>query len=456
MNQTNKKIPQRWIWSLAKDVCTSVRDGTHDTPKYISEGIPLITSKNLKNNSLDFENTKNISYEDHRHISIRSKVENGDILFAMIGTIGNPIVVNTNTDFSIKNVGLFKKNEIVILPYFLKYWLSSNELTSILEKNKLLKGTTQRFIPLGNLRQLPIPLPPLPEQHRIVAKLEELFSQLDSAVAALKKAKSLLKTYRQSVLSSAFSGRLTMQNVECKMNNETGLPEGWKWVKLGEIAEINPRLPNKENINPNLEVQFLPMKLVEEKINKFHLIETRRYKEVNKGSYTPFINGDVIFAKVTPCMENGKAAVVDGLKNGIGFGSSEFHVVRCLNELNNKYIFFYLVQEKFRNKAKIAMTGAVGLRRVPRQFLENTEVPFPDFKIQEQIVSEIERRFSQADNMEKTIDTALAQSESLRQSILKKAFEGRLVPQDPEDEPASVLLERIKRERASLEKKKGK
>jgi restriction endonuclease S subunit len=155
------------------------------------------------------------------------------------------------------------------------------------------------------------------------------------------------------------------------------LPEGWRWVKIEDIARINPKLPNKDEINDKLEIQFLPMKLVEEIINKIHLAETRLFSEVQRGSYTPFIDGDIIFAKVTPCMENGKIAVVENLKNGIGYGSSEFHVLRCSEDALNKYLFYFLVQDSFRNEAQHAMTGAVGLRRVPKQFIENHLIPLP-------------------------------------------------------------------------------
>jgi type I restriction enzyme S subunit len=223
-------------------------------------------------------------------------------------------------------------------------------------------------------------------------------------------------------LKWAFEGKLTNENVK-----DGELPKHWEMVSINTVSIINPKLPNKENLDREMEVQFLPMKLVEEIVNKIHLSDIKKLHEVLKGSYTPFIDNDIIFAKVTPCMENGKIAVVEKLKNGIGFGSSEFHVVRTNEKVSNKFMFYFLVQDRFRNEAANKMTGAVGLRRVPKQFIENYQIPIASIEEQHLIVEEIESRISVADKMEESIVHSLLQAEALRQSILKKAFSGELV-----------------------------
>lgn len=330
------------------------------------------------------------------------------------GTINSPLFVNTkfwNVDTAF---GLSPKENYnnKLLYYFC---LSFNF-------HNLDKSTTIPSLAKRDLLSIDIPLPPKPTQQAIVSKIEELFSELDKGIEQLKIAQQQLKTYRQSVLKWAFEGKLTNEILK-----EGELPKGWKKVQIKDVALINPKLPNKENIDSSLEVQFLPMKLIEEIINKIHLVDTKKFQEVQKGSYTPFIDGDIIFAKVTPCMENGKIAVVDKLKNGIGYGSSEFHVIRCTSEAVNKYIFYFLVQDRFRSEAENAMTGAVGLRRVPKQFIENYIIPLPSIEEQNKIVQEIESRLSLADKMEESITQSLQQAEALRQSILKKAFEGKLL-----------------------------
>jgi type I restriction enzyme S subunit len=199
------KAPGSWSWTSSEAVCASVRDGTHDTPKYVEEGVPLITSKNLLSSGLSFENTKNISQADHAEISKRSGVSDGDILFAMIGTIGNPIVVRTSTQFSIKNVALFKSNESFVSSEYLRVWLSSPIFMSWLEPKQ--KGTTQKFVPLGLLRSLAIPLPPLAEQHQIVAEVEARTTAIDHLEAELDRQITRSNRLRQSALASAFTGK---------------------------------------------------------------------------------------------------------------------------------------------------------------------------------------------------------------------------------------------------------
>jgi type I restriction enzyme S subunit len=286
--------------------------------------------------------------------------------------------------------------------------------------NKLSVSTAQPVISGSKIYAYEVLIPPPAEQHQIVDKIEELFSELDKGIESLKTAQQQLKVYRQAVLKWAFEGKLTNENVK-----DGELP-GWEWVNIDTVADVNPKIPDKEGISDLLEIQFLPMKLVEAITGQVHLTEIRKFGEVKKG-YTPFINNDVIFAKVTPCMENGKIAVVNNLKNEIGFGSSEFHVIRSKGNIKSKYIFHFLIQERFRSEAANAMTGAVGLRRVPKQFIENYLIPLPKLQEQELIIQEIESRLSVCDKMEETITTSLQQAEALRQSILKRAFEGKLI-----------------------------
>lgn len=197
-----------WKELPLKDVC-DVRDGTHDSPKYISKGYPLVTSKNLKNGEITSDNLKYISKIDYDKINERSKVNIGDVLFAMIGTIGNPVVIREMPNFAIKNVALFKKSEI-ILPLFLKYFLETTKVQSIMTKEA--KGSTQKFVPLGYLRTFPISLPTLPEQERIVEEIEKGFVKADKMSEIVEKSIKFAEQLKQSVLKKAFEGKLVPQD----------------------------------------------------------------------------------------------------------------------------------------------------------------------------------------------------------------------------------------------------
>jgi type I restriction enzyme S subunit len=205
------ELPEGWVWTTTSNVCSSVRDGTHETPKYHREGIPLVTSKNLRDGLIDFGTTRNISLEDHDRIKVRSGVDPGDILFAMIGTVGNPVVVRTDRTFSIKNVGLFKKDEKAFVPEFVKYWFDSPLFLKVLQE-KYLKGTTQKFVPLENLRALPVAFSCISEQEQIVLEVERSFSVADAIEKSVEQSLAQSDRLRQSILKRAFKGKLVPQD----------------------------------------------------------------------------------------------------------------------------------------------------------------------------------------------------------------------------------------------------
>lgn len=172
------EIPSSWKWVRFSEVM-DVRDGTHDSPKYIETGIPLVTSKNISGGGLDFSNVKYISREDADKINERSNVYTGDILFAMIGSIGNPVIVNKDREFCVKNVALFKNYDKSKMCIEYVYWFLYREQYIM---KKVASGGVQSFISLKVFRNYLFPLPPLEEQKRIVAKIEELLPYCDQLI----------------------------------------------------------------------------------------------------------------------------------------------------------------------------------------------------------------------------------------------------------------------------------
>ena len=169
-NEIPFEIPESWKWVRFSAVI-DVRDGTHDTPKYVASGIPLVTSKNLTDGIIDFETAKDISIEDAAAINSRSRVDDGDILFAMIGTIGNPVLVKKDREFCIKNMALFKQIDASLLD--MRYVLLFLQRAQT-DMKAIANASVQSFVSLTLLRNYLFPLPPLAEQKRIVARLEEL------------------------------------------------------------------------------------------------------------------------------------------------------------------------------------------------------------------------------------------------------------------------------------------
>lgn len=181
---------------------TEVKDGTHESPKYVSEGIPFVTQKNITSNGFDLTNTKKITLEDHNRFYARSNVEFGDIIFSMIGANrGMCCIVNCQETFSIKNVGLIKKGEKAEQMFLLYYLLSP--FASIYVQNNS-NGGAQEFIGLKGLRNFPIPLPPLPDQRRIVSHLDDLSAKVRQLEANFKKVSEECDALKQSILRETF------------------------------------------------------------------------------------------------------------------------------------------------------------------------------------------------------------------------------------------------------------
>jgi type I restriction enzyme S subunit len=229
-NEKLFEIPNNWKWVRFNDVL-DVRDGTHDTPRYVDTGYPLVTSKNLYTGVLNFSNVQYISEEDHAKINERSKVDNGDILFAMIGSIGNPVIVDSDIEFSIKNVALFKYYGVnnINNDYLYRYLLFAQE-----KMKTMSSGAVQKFVSLGFLRNFLLPLPPLNEQKRIVEKINQLMALCDE----LEKLKEQKEAQKLTVHKSAINQLLDSKD-------DSNSKKGWNFIS----NHFNDLYTVKENVS---------------------------------------------------------------------------------------------------------------------------------------------------------------------------------------------------------------
>lgn len=230
-----------------------------------------------------------------------------------------------------------------------------------------------------------------------------------------------------------------------KVTTPRHLPDGWSVVTIGDVAEVTPRL-NKADVPDNLPVSFVPMPAVGAGDGAIDINQERLFSEVKKG-FTSFQEGDVLFAKITPCMENGKMAVVPKVKNGYGFGSTEFHVLRPKEGMDARYLYYYISNKSFRNEAAGHMAGAVGQKRVPTAYLKECKIPVAPLPEQKRIVAEIEKQFSRLEEAVANLKRVKTNLKRYKAAVLKAAVEGKLTEQwrkeHPNVEPASKLLERI-------------
>jgi type I restriction enzyme S subunit len=194
-----------WVGMKLGEIC-EVKDGTHDSPKYVADGIPFVTQKNVREDGLSFANTKFISNEDHAKFYKRSNVAHGDILISMIGANrGMACLVDDERVFSIKNVGLVKANN-AINPRFLLHFLKSSQASEYVSSRS--KGGAQEFIGLTELRQFPIVVPELARQVMLAAKLDELSGEIQRLESLYQRKLAALDALKQSLLHQAFSGTL--------------------------------------------------------------------------------------------------------------------------------------------------------------------------------------------------------------------------------------------------------
>lgn len=202
------------------------------------------------------------------------------------------------------------------------------------------------------------------------------------------------------------------------------VPEGWGACPLPEVIVLGPPKPPAGSLDEDASVTFLPMAAVSEN-GKIVAPQTRPFGQVRKG-YTAFAEGDVLLAKITPCFENGKAAIATALVNGLGFGSSEFHVLRSKGALHPKFVFHYFHQPQFRVQAAERMSGTAGQARVTSEFMKEVAIPIPPLSEQRRIVAKIEALLAEVDAARERLAKVPAILKRFRQSVLAAACSGRL------------------------------
>src|SRR4030066_1103204 len=226
-------IPEDWDIIRAEALFNRVSDGTHDTPKKLTDGYPLVTSKYIKNGTIDISEVDYfISKEDYLEVNQRSRVDKYDILFSMIGTIGEVAIIKNDPVFSIKNIGLFKSNSFELSEYCF-YWYQS-PIAKVYINNSV-GGSTQKYIPLFKLRDFPIALPKMEERKKIAHVLSKIQQAIETQEQLIKTTQELKKALMQKLFTEGLNGEPQKQSA---LGGEIGLiPESWEVVEIKNCVE---------------------------------------------------------------------------------------------------------------------------------------------------------------------------------------------------------------------------
>lgn len=423
------EIPESWEWVRLIDLCSLISDGTHKTPAYVEYGVPFISVKDISSGVMDFSNVKYITREEHEKLISRCKPEMNDVLLCRIGTLGKAIKICTDKEFSIfVSLGLLKLIEADVADYIVQV-INSGYGYRWIDDNKVGGGTHTNKINLDTLRGMPIPIPPLEEQHRIVAKIEEILPYIDQYDKAYTKLEIFNKKFpedmKKSILQMAMQGKLVEQRPEegtadglyeqivaekaqlikdGKIKKEKPLPEiaedeipyeipsSWRWVRFSEVMDVrdgthdSPKyietgipLVTSKNISGG-GLYFSNVKYISredaDKINEHSNVDT----------------GDILFAMIGSI---GNPVIVNKdrefcVKNVALFKNYDKSKM-CI-----EYVYWFLYREQYIMK-KVASGGVQSF--ISLKVFRNYLFPLPPFEEQKRIVAKIEELLPYCDQL---------------------------------------------------------
>lgn len=492
-------IPANWVWTKLGEIA-EVKLGKMLSPKAFESGLeqfPYLRNENVRWFSIDTSDVKPMGFtaEEKEKFSLRE----GDLLVCEGGEPGRCAVVTPATEHFMFQKALHRVRPIGgvidsrLLQYCFKHFIESG---TVIERRS---ETTIQHLPREKMIRVPLPLPPAGEQLRIVERIEEIFSDLDAGVAALERVKANLKRYRASVLKAAVEGRLTEEWRAKNRPKETGeqllkrilherrrkweeeqlaafaaagkeppknwrsrykeplapetstlpiIPSGWCWATVEQVGIVQlgrQRAPQHHN-GPHMRPYLRVANVFEDRID---------VSDVMQMNFTPrefetyrLASGDILLNEGQSMELVGRPAMYRDEVPGACFTNTLVRFRACGGLDPNYALKVFLAYLKNGRFQKIA-TITVNIAHLGAGRFAEIEVPLPPTAEQVAIVAEVDRHFSLIDDAQTLVEHSLARAARLRQSILTRAFEGKLVAQDPADEPAALLLARIEQSRAA-------
>ena len=370
-------VPEGWSKTCLADVADHQKGFAFSSTTYRTQGIRVIRISDTTRDSLQDKQPAYVEASSAKTLS-RYKLDSGDIVLSTVGSrphlkdsmVGKAIRIPASAAGSLLNQNLVKLTALkdVASNNFLYLLLKSEKFTDYI--SSLVRGNANQVsITLSDIFAYQFISPPIEEQRKIA----KILQTWDRAIATTEKLIDASKQQKKALMQQLLTGKKRFAGFEGE----------WKEVRLDEICQINPRKSNEPDDGL---VSFITM----DDVSSDALLLRKRtlpYTEVNSG-FTSFSDKDVLVAKITPCFENGKGAHVDNLKNGIGFGSTEFHVLRAKRDISSIYVYFLTTTYEFRLRGEINMQGSAGQKRVTTDYLRIFKVKIPATLMeQEQVVS---------------------------------------------------------------------
>lgn len=410
-------IPESWKWVYIGDLFH------HNTGKALNgsdkSGNPYeyITTSNVYWNRFELDKLKTMLFTDAE--IEKCTIQKGDLLVLEGGDCGRAAIWNYDFPMRIQNhIHRLRPYADVCIEYFYHIFYLYKNAGMINGKGIAIQGLSANA-----LHSLIVPLPPLVEQKRIVAKIEELLPLIDRYEEAWTKLEEFNKRFpgdmQKSLLQMAIQGKLVEQRpaegtgeelytqiqAEKQVLIKSGkikkdkplpeitddekpidIPESWKWVRIAQVVTLNP----KNDLDDSLEVGFIPMTCVSDSYQNKHTFEVRKWMDIKKG-FTHFANGDIGVAKITPCFQNRKSVIFKNLPNGFGAGTTELTVSRIIGDtLCSEYLLWFFKTDYFISNGVKSFTGTAGQQRIHKDYLPCCLFPLPPIEEQKRIVAKLE------------------------------------------------------------------
>ena len=439
------ELPEGWEWARLGSIAETNLGKMLDAKKNKGVPRPYLRNINVRWGSFDLSDLLEMRIQDEE--VERYSVRKGDLIICEGGEPGR-CAIWKDEDKVFFQKALHRVRPHLVLSEYLFIVINALSLSGFTER--YFTGTTIKHLTGQSLKALLIPVPPIHEQQDIIKMVSntlmlvdciennrtELVTIISSAKAyildlairgqlvpqdptdepaavllericvekeALIKAGKLKRDKRESVIfrgeDNSYYEHIDSETFDITEEIPFSLPDSWRWVRISQLFEINPR----NRLGDDMEVSFIPMPLIEDGFSGKHGSEIRKWKEVKSG-FTHFAEGDIGIAKITPCFENRKSVIFQNLHNGYGAGTTELHVLRPLaNCVNAEYALAFFKTEAFIQNGVQEFTGAVGQQRIGKGYITETLFPLPPYKEQERIENRIKAIFTLINQIETSL-----------------------------------------------------